>query len=339
MVALSHMNTPEKIALAKAPWHPGVMRIAETVTFGGSGLDRAAELRVKAAALARTPEAQTILLWRGKPMISSDALVRVAADHPVLADAAADKVFLGREDGVPVFAADLSGWTPDDLDDETLDTFLDPSEQQHPVVPDAVFAELRAIMTRLNTRDAELAATAKAVMGWHVSHRYCARCGAESRFAMGGWQRDCDACGGHHFPRTDPVVIMLITHGNAVLLGRSPGWPEGMYSLLAGFVEPGETIEAAVRREVFEEAGIKVGAVSYLASQPWPFPASLMMGCRGVALNTELTIDPVEIEDAKWVSREDVALAFAGNHPDILPARKGAIAHFLLEAWLADRLD
>jgi NAD+ diphosphatase len=158
-------------------------------------------------------------------------------------------------------------------------------------------------------------------------------------FAMSGWQRDCPACGAHHFPRTDPVVIMLITHGNAVLLGRSPGWPEGMYSLLAGFVEPGETLEAAVRREVYEETNVRVGPVSYLASQPWPFPASLMFGCAGEALTTEITIDPQEIEDALWVSREDMVSVFAGQHPDILPARKGAIAHFLLENWLADRLD
>jgi NAD+ diphosphatase len=112
-----------------------------------------------------------------------------------------------------------------------------------------------------------------------------------------------------------------------------------MYSLLAGFIEPGETMEAAVRREVFEEVGVKVGEVGYLASQPWPFPASLMFGCAGVALTTALDIDPVEIEDAMWVNREEMAQAFAGDHPTILPARKGAIAHFLLEAWLADRLD
>lgn len=315
------------------------MKIAETVTFGGSGLDRAAELRGKADELRAQSDSLAILFWRGKPMILNDALVRVALDHPVMADAAEALVFLGRENDSPVFAADLSAWMPENLDTETLDTFLDPSEQCHPAAPNAVFAELRAIMTRLSPRDAELAATAKAVMGWHQTHRFCARCGAESTIAMGGWQRDCAACGGHHFPRTDPVVIMLITHGNAVLVGRSPGWPEGMYSLLAGFVEPGETIEAAVRREVFEEAGVRVGAVSYLASQPWPFPASLMFGCAGEALNTDLTIDPVEIEDAVWVTREEMADAFAGTHPTILPARKGAIAHFLLEAWLSDRLD
>lgn len=315
------------------------MKIAETVTFGGSGLDRAAQLRGKTEKLKTQSDARAILLWQGKPMIENDVMVRLPLDHPIMADAAEAMIFLGREDGAPVFAADLSGWTPEDLDASTLNSFLDPSEQRHPAEPGAIFAELRAVMTRLSPRDAELGATAKAVMAWHQSHRYCARCGADSVVAMGGWQRDCAACGGHHFPRTDPVVIMLITHGNSVLVGRSPGWPDGMYSLLAGFVEPGETIEAAVRREVFEEAGIKVGAVSYLASQPWPFPASLMFGCTGEALDTSLTIDPEEIEDAIWVTREDMAAAFTGNHPKILPARKGAIAHFLLEAWLSDRLD
>ncbi|MEO1637832.1 MAG: NAD(+) diphosphatase [Pseudomonadota bacterium] len=315
------------------------MKNAETVTFGGSAFDRAAEVRGEVDALRQQPGAQTILMWRGKPLIANDTLVRVPFDHPIMQDAKEEVILLGREDGEPVFAADLSGWVPDDLDDSTLNQFLDPSQQQHPAIPDAAFCELRAVMTRLSPRDAELGATAKAVMGWHRTHGFCARCGAKTDMAMGGWQRDCPACGGKHFPRTDPVVIMLITHGNSVLVGRSPGWPEGMYSLLAGFVEPGETIEAAVRREVFEEAGIHVGEVTYLASQPWPFPASLMMGCAGVALSTEMTIDPNEIEDALWVNKEEMAQAFAGEHPKLLPARKGAIAHFLIEAWLADTLD
>ena len=156
---------------------------------------------------------------------------------------------------------------------------------------------------------------------------------------MAGWQRNCPACGTSHFPRTDPVVIMLITHGNSVLMGRSPGWPEGMYSLLAGFDEPGETLEAAVRREVLEEAGVRIGQVGYLTSQPWPFPASLMFGCQGQATSEDITIDPTEIEDALWVSREEMMEVFEGNHPKMLPARKGAVAHFLLENWLADTLD
>lgn len=322
------------------------MKHAESVTFGGSGLDRAAELRGDANALARaigTGEASAILFWRGKPLTSGvlrDALVRLPLNHDVLVDAAPDRIFLGREGQNLVFAIDLADWTPEEIDESQLGAFFDPSVQYHPLMPsDHVFAELRGVMAQLSARDAELAATGKAILAWHQSHGFCARCGAETQMAQAGWQRDCSACGGHHFPRTDPVVIMLITLGNSVLMGRSPGWPEGMYSLLAGFVEPGETLEAAVRREVLEEAGITVGPVTYLASQPWPFPASLMFGCAGVAQSSEITIDPVEIEDAIWVTREEMMDAFAGTHPQIHPARKGSIAHFVLRNWLADSLD
>ena len=323
------------------------MKHAETVTFGGSSFDRAAEIRGDDEAIQREVEhygACTIVMWRGKPLVQGpdlDGLVRVPMDHPVLARHSGTQLLLGRDEtGQLIHAHDLSSWQPEDLDVAELDRFLDASEQSHPDLPDhTVFAELRRIMTRLNARDAELAATARAVLGWHLSHRYCARCGAESRLALSGWQRVCPDCGGQHFPRTDPVVIMLITHGNQVLMGRSPGWPEGMYSLLAGFVEPGETIEAAVRREVFEEAGVKVGEVSYLASQPWAFPSSLMFGCWGRAVSNEINIDPTEIEDAIWVSRDDTLAAFAGQHPILMPARRGAIAQFLLRNWLADTLE
>ena len=321
------------------------MKLAETVTFGGSGLDRAADLRGNIPALAaaiNAPGARTVLLWRGKVLVSGDealTLERLPLDHPILAAGAAEPILLGREEGHAVFAHDISGWEPEDQDTADIGAFIDRSEQVHPAAPGARFAELRSVMTRLSARDAELAATAKAIHGWHATHGYCAKCGARSDIFMAGWQRVCPACGAHHFPRTDPVVIMLITRGNKVLLGRSPGWPEGMYSCLAGFLEPGETIEAAVRREVWEEAGIRVGQVSYLASQPWPFPASLMLGCRGEALDDEITIDPDEIEDARWVTREEVMDALAGTGPSFLPARKGAIAHFLLTNWLADRLD
>ncbi|HBS48656.1 MAG TPA: NAD(+) diphosphatase [Rhodobacteraceae bacterium] len=326
------------------------MRHAEDVTFGGSGLDRAAHIRADDAALARArahPEAGAVVLWHGKPLVEGeglDRLARVPLAHPVLNAGLARPVdapvLLGVEEDRPLFAVDISGWQPEDQETATVGAFVDPSLQRHPDLPEATaFAELRRIMTRLDIRDAELAASARAVIGWHDTHLFCARCGAPSRMVQGGWQRHCPSCGASHFPRTDPVVIMLITHGNSVLMGRSPGWPEGMYSLLAGFVEPGETLEAAVRREVAEEAGIRVGAVSYLASQPWPFPASLMIGCAGEALTREITLDPAELEDAIWVTREDMAEAFAGVHSFIKPARKGAIAHFLLENWLADRLD
>lgn len=322
------------------------MRHAEKVTFGGSGLDRAGEVRGNddvVKFMRGAADSRAILFWRGKPLIHRArpaSLVRLPMDHPILADAAADAILLGREDGAARFAFDLSGWAPDGLDEASLGAFLDPSEQQHPALdPEMVFAELRRVMTWLSPRDAELAATGRAIFSWHEGHGFCARCGHPTQMQQAGWQRQCASCGAHHFPRTDPVVIMLITHGNSVLMGRSPGWPRGMYSLLAGFVEPGETLEAAVRREVFEEAGVEVGEVSYLSSQPWPFPASLMFGCQGNATSQQIKIDPVEIEDAMWVSREDMMEIFAGNHATILPARKGAIAHFLLENWLADTLD
>lgn len=322
------------------------MRHAEQVTFGGSGLDRAADLRGDIPALARAMQdagSRTILLWKGKPLVVADGdgrtVARLPLDHPVLKEAQVPPILLGREDGAVRFAHDISAWEPE-ADLSQVGAFIDKSEQQHPSLPDTHrFAELRAVMSMLSPRDAELAATAKAIFGWHDTHGFCARCGAQSDVTQAGWQRVCQACGGSHFPRTDPVVIMLITRGNKVLLGRSPGWPEGMYSCLAGFVEPGETIEAAVRREVWEEAGVHVGEVRYLASQPWPFPSSLMFGCQGFATSDDITIDPVEIEDALWVSREEVMDAFAGLREGLLPARKGAIAHFLLRNWVADTLE
>ncbi|MBZ8117364.1 NAD(+) diphosphatase [Roseovarius sp. LXJ103] len=314
------------------------MKLAETVTFGGSALDRAAELR----GTVHPKGGQAIAFWRGKPLVTADlsAVLRLPIDHRVFEDAPGAPILLGRdEEGTLIYARELSLWAPEGVDEVALAQFADPTEQVHPAAPDAVFAELRRVMVVLTPRDAELAATGRALFAWHSIHGFCARCGAASDIAMDGWQRTCPACGGHHFPRTDPVVIMLITRGNSVLMGRSPGWPDRMYSLLAGFVEPGETMEAAVRREVFEEAGIRVGAVTYLASQPWPFPASLMLGCAGQALSDEITIDPAEIEAAMWVTREEILDAFAGQNPEIAPAREGAIAHFLLRNWLAGTLD
>ncbi len=327
------------------------MKRAEQVTFGGSGLDRAAAIRTdpeQLDAARRNAAARCLLIWRGKPLVQGAALDRLALvpmTHELVQNGPggviAEPIFLGlSENGGPLFAMDISAWSADGLDLSGVGAFVDRTEQQHPDLPQGhVFAELRRIMTRLSPRDAEMAATAKAVIGWHDGHKFCARCGARSTLAQAGWQRVCPECRGQHFPRTDPVVIMLVTQGDSVLMGRSPGWPEGMFSLLAGFVEPGETLEAAVRREVMEEAGVTIGAVRYLASQPWPFPASLMFGCAAEALSTSLHIDPVEIEAAMWVTRSEMMQAFAGEHPQLLPARKGAIAHFLLQNWLADTLD
>ncbi|SDL30102.1 NAD(+) diphosphatase [Aliiruegeria lutimaris] len=322
------------------------MKLAETVTFGGGGLDRSAEIRgddAKLAELFAGPEARILPMWRAKPHLRGEetlALAPVAPGHPILEHATKTAFFLGFHDEEAWFVADVSSWTPEEQDLSTLDSFVDQSEQRYPGAgDDARFAELRQSMTRLSPKDAELAAAARGLLEWHRTHPFCARCGKKSAPAQAGWQRNCPACGAQHFPRTDPVVIMLITHGNSVLMGRSPAWPEGMYSLLAGFIEPGETIEAAVRREVFEEAGVRVGAVNYLASQPWPFPASLMLGCRGAAETDDIQIDPKEIEDARWISREEMLSIMAGEHPSIWGARRGAIARFLLENWLADRLD
>lgn len=317
------------------------MKNAETVTFGGSGLDRAAHLRADIATTAKDPSARVIIVWRGKLLLSADGagLCRVRMDNPVLSDAGPTQVFLGLDEDGPIFAVTLSGWDPVLPEEDEMGAFLDPTTQMHPETGDAYFAELRAVMTTLSARDAELAATAKAVLGWHESHKFCSACGANSEPADAGWRRSCPSCGTPHFPRTDPVVIMLIEQNDHILVGRSPGWPDGMYSLLAGFIEPGETIEAAVRREVIEEAGVRVGAVGYLASQPWAFPSSLMIGCHGAATSTDITVDPIELEDARWVSRADMQRSADGTHPDIKPARQGAIAHFLLENWLANRLE
>jgi len=314
------------------------MRFAERVTFGGGVLDRDARLRADAAALKAALAAGRVWpLWRGKPLMQGDLPGWLPWDHPVFRDAA-PPVYLGLADGGPRFAADVSAWEPGAGAAPVVAGFVDPSIQHHPTL-DARhgFVELRGIMTRLTPLEAELAATARAVLQWHRSHGFCAACGAASVPVQGGWQRHCAACGAQHFPRTDPVVIMLVTRGNALLLGRSPGWPEGMFSLLAGYVEPGETLEGAVRREVFEETGVRCGAVGYLVSQPWPFPASLMLGMRTEALTGAITLDPEELEAARWVTREDLAVILAGLHPEIRPARPGAVAHFLMQGWLADR--
>jgi len=324
------------------------MQQAEQVTFGTGLLERAAHLRTNPAALeAMLASGACILpLWQGKVLLhkaqtgDQPVLEYVDVSQPILEMAADSPLFLGlRADGQPVFAADVSAWQPpEETAPRDTGAFLDQTSQ--PLTQsNGAFTELRAVMAALSPLEAEIAATARAMLSWHQSHRFCAACGAESQVAQAGWQRTCPACGTAHFPRTDPVVIMLVTRGNSVLLGRSPAWPERMYSLLAGFMEPGESIEAAVRREVIEETGVKVGQVDYLASQPWPYPSSLMIGCHAHATSAEITVDETEIEDALWVSREQVALVFAGQHKDIATPRAGAIARFLLENWLADRLD
>ncbi len=183
--------------------------------------------------------------------------------------------------------------------------------------------------------EAGLLAAAKSILSWHARHRFCANCGAATSPSQAGFRRDCPACSTQHFPRTDPVVIMLVTRGDRCLLGRQARFPAGNYSCLAGFLEPGETIEDAVRREVREEAGIRVGRVAYHSSQPWPFPSSLMIGCVGEALDDALAIDRDELEDARWFHRDEVALMMENRHPDGLRNPPPvAIAHHLIRSFL-----
>ena len=183
-------------------------------------------------------------------------------------------------------------------------------------------------------------AEAKALLGWHARHRFCPNCGTPTRVVEGGWRRDCANCNVQHFPRTDPVVIMLPIAGERCVLGRSPRFAPSMWSCLAGFAEPGETIEEAVRREVREEVGIVCGRVNYFASQPWPFPTSLMIGCHAEAVSANIVVDRGELEDARWFDREELALMLMRKHPQGLTATPPiAIAHHIIRRYVEDGAD
>ncbi|MDP5306782.1 NAD(+) diphosphatase [Paracoccus spongiarum] len=311
------------------------------VTFAGSFLDRADRLRGDDAALVRglaDPASRVLPFWQGKPLLDLTArgprLAWLPATDPLIADGPEPVLFMGLDEaGTLHFAADLSHLAPPDerpadfIDSRTLDL----SETRK-------FIDLRAIMAEIDHRDAGIAAAAKGIFEWRLTHGFCANCGGRNRVVHGGWRFDCPGCGRQHFPRTDPVVIMLVLDGDRVLLGRQSSWPERMYSLLAGFMEPGETVEEAVRREVAEEAGIEIGAVRYVTSQPWPFPASLMIGCVAEALGTDIRIDPTELQHALWASKAEIAEALEGRHDGIAPARKGAVAQVMLRAWVTGQL-
>ena len=231
-----------------------------------------------------------------------------------------ERAFLGEDTRGPVFATLI------DTEAETL--LADHAE--------LAVANLRqvAVDGSVPADDLGPLAEGKALLFWHAHHRFCSNCSMPTVASAGGWRRECASCGTHHFPRTDPVVIMLAIDGERCLLGRQPRFPAGMYSCLAGFLEPGETIEAAVRREIAEEAGIATGVVTYLGSQPWPFPASLMIGCVVEAASTEITVDREELEDARWFTRDEVKAMLAGRHPEgITCPFPMAIAHHIVLAW------
>jgi len=233
-------------------------------------------------------------------------------------------IFLGlNKREKPLFAVDIS-----DLADP---------ENSGPFANMGKFEDLRALAARgdMSTGDLAIMAQAKAMLDWHLRHRYCAQCGEQTDLLEAGYKRQCKSCNTEHFPRTDPVVIMLTIdpEGDRCLVGRQPGWPANMYSALAGFVEPGETIEQAVAREMMEEAGIEVDDVHYVATQPWPFPASLMIGCIATARTTDITIDGQELEEAKWVLRSDIEKSLNGHGPIGVPPSM-AIAHQLLVHYI-----
>ncbi len=202
----------------------------------------------------------------------------------------------------------------------------------------APFARLRDVASDLPPDEVALFATALALANWHVRHPFCPRCGTATEIVQAGWVRRCPEDGSEHYPRTDPAVIMAVTDdADRLLMARNVGWPEGRFSVLAGFVEPGETIEAAVAREVFEEAGVEVVDARFVADQPWPFPGSLMLGCTARATTTDLVCQPDEIAEARWFTREEFRAELHEGY--VRSAGRLSIAARLIEGWLGQRLD
>jgi NAD+ diphosphatase len=242
------------------------------------------------------------------------------ADARALAPAL-ETVLLGLADGAPRYGISI---------DQTVAEALKSR-------PEFLAIDLRSIAIQglVAPEHAAALAEAKALLTWHGRHRFCSNCGTPTNVGDAGWRRDCPNCKAQHFPRTDPVVIMLAIDGNNCLLGRQRRFGAGMWSCLAGFVEPGETIEQAVRRETLEEAGIPCGTVSYFASQPWPFPMSLMIGCHAQALANNIKVDHNELEDARWFPREEAAAMLARQHPEGLSTPPPfAIAYHIIRAWV-----
>ncbi len=303
--------------------------MVHTHTFAGGWLDRAGDKRRDAAWLADMRDnlqARFVVLSKLRalmhlePELAIHWLGRLEVDPFV--EAGAPVVFLGLDDGVAHFAIDVTeadGGTP---------------FREH-----GRYIDVRSAAMQAADRDAAVLSQSRSLIDWHARHRFCAVCGGPTNLEEAGYMRRCGAegCGAQHFPRTDPVTIMLVLDGEEnVLLGRQPRFPSGVYSALAGFVEPGENIEEAVRREVREEAGIVVDRVRYHSSQPWPFPSSLMIGCFAYAESKEIRLDQDELEDARWFTRAEIEAmveAWADESQTRMPPPL-SIAYQLAQGWL-----
>ncbi|MCZ6720596.1 MAG: NAD(+) diphosphatase [Proteobacteria bacterium] len=310
--------------------------MAEANFYAGVPLDRAALLRRDGRALAQRaqdPGSRFLPLWQGRNLIREAEAPKAAFLSGGVLDGLAGEVpqaiFLGLAQDIAHFAVDLSALSED---------------AARALEPDARFEDLRRVGALMAQAEGALLAYARGIVHWHRRHRFCGVCGSQTESREGGHLRMCAnaACRAPHFPRTDPAVIMLVTFGERCLLGRHGDWAPGLYSTLAGFVEPGESLEEAVSREVAEEAGVEVVKVRYHSSQPWPFPASLMLGFIGEAVSESLTLDPHELEDAQWFTREQLAqakdwfpgsdLAEAGDGCFRLPNRD-SISRRLVDDW------
>src|SRR5262249_15927743 len=274
------------------------------------------------------PSSRIFPSWRLEPFLlgpeNSAPPIQLGLLEPGLTDAlAADGapcIFLGLDGDRAVFALDISA--------------ADNPAKEGPLAGLGFFRDARAAGQMVSIKEAAIIAQAKALIDWHQRHGFCPKCGAPTRPMDAGYRRLCDKCNSEHFPRVDPVVIMLATDGDACLIGRGKLFPQGMFSALAGFIEPGETIEEAVRRELMEEASVKVGEVTYYATQPWPFPSSLMIGCFAKALSRDVKVDENELAEARWIERSVVRELVAGKRVDgVMVPPPIAIAHHLIRTW------
>jgi NAD+ diphosphatase len=290
-------------------------------------LDRAAHLRGhddKLIALVGNPASRAYVVHRDSLVVkrengASRALLSI--DEALKFGANPGTIFLGLRGGAAVFGMGISQAAAEKLINRE----------------DVAVTELRGMAMQGIVPSGELSAIAmaKSLVTWHQRHGYCANCGTRTAMKEGGWKRDCPNCKAEHFPRTDPVVIMLVTSGEKGLLGRQKQFPTGMYSCLAGFVEAAETIEDAVRREIREESGIDCTDVGYYMTQPWPYPSSLMIGCTARALNEDIVVDRTELEDARWFTRDEARLMLTRQHPEGLAGpHPFAIAHHLVGRWV-----